>query len=186
MTSILGYFLLDLGTLSSNYQVMKNIILVLLAVFATVSLSVGQVPERMPSFSKFSDMNTGAKFTSDSLNRKHTQVFILFDPGCGHCQELGQGIAKSLGTIRDDVDFYFISMQEKPLVDGYINMFAKGLRNDKRVRFLYDPEGEFILSFSPKNFPSTYIYEAESLQIIKQLDGENRVETLLPYLQKQD
>lgn len=165
---------------------MKNIILVLIFVFTTVGLSNGQVPEKMPAFSKLSDMNTGAKFTSDSLNSKHTQVFILFDPGCGHCQELGQGISKSLDKIRQDVDFYFISMQEKPLVDGYINMFAKGLRNDKRVKFLYDPEGEFILSFNPKNFPSTYIYEAKSLQIIKQFDGENRVETLLPYLQKRD
>ncbi len=165
---------------------MKNIILLLIFVFTTVGLSNGQVPEKMPAFSKFSDMNTGAKFTSDSLNNKHTQVFILFDPGCGHCQELGQGISKSLDKIRQDVDFYFISMQEKPLVDGYINMFAKGLRNDKRVKFLYDPEGEFILSFNPKNFPSTYIYEAKSLQIIKQFDGENRVETLLPYLQKRD
>jgi len=165
---------------------MKNIILVLIFVFTTVGLSNGQVPVKMPAFSKFSDMNTGAKFTSDSLNSKHTQVFILFDPGCGHCQELGQGISKSLDKIRQDVDFYFISMQEKPLVDGYINMFAKGLRNDKRVKFLYDPEGEFILSFNPKNFPSTYIYEAKSLQIIKQFDGENRVETLLPYLQKRD
>lgn len=165
---------------------MKNIILVLIFVFTTVGLSNGQVPEKMPAFSKFSDMNTGAKFTSDSLNSKHTQVFILFDPGCGHCQELGQGISKSLDKIRQDVDFYFISIQEKPLVDGYINMFDKGLRNDKRVKFLYDPEGEFILSFNPKNFPSTYIYEAKSLQIIKQFDGENRVETLLPYLQKRD
>ena len=96
---------------------MKNIILVLIFVFTTVGLSIGQVPEKMPAFSKFSDMNTGAKFTSDSLNSKHTQVFILFDPGCGHCQELGQGISKSLDKIRQDVDFYFISMQEKPLVD---------------------------------------------------------------------
>lgn len=165
---------------------MRNFIFTLFLVFASVGFAIAQIPEKIPAFSKFIDMNTGAKFTSDSLNTQHTQVFILFDPGCGHCQELGQGIGKALGKIREDVDFYFISMQEKPLVDGFINMFAKPLKSDKRVKFIYDPEGEFILKFNPKNFPSSYIYEAKSLQIIKQFDGENKAEKLQLYLEKQD
>lgn len=164
---------------------MKNFISTIILIFTIVGVLNAQVPEVMPSFSKFTDMNSGMKVTSDSINNEHTQVFVLFDPGCGHCQELGQGIAQSLDVIRPDVDFYFISMQEKALVDGYINMFAKGLKNDSRVRFLYDPEGEFILNFHPKNFPSTYIYEAKSLQILKQFDGENKVNSLLPFLKKQ-
>jgi len=164
---------------------MKYFISTVVLIFTIVSLSMAQVPDTIPAFSKFSNMYSGEKFTSDSLNTENTQVFILFDAGCGHCQELGQGIAKSLGQIKEDVDFYFISMQEKPLVDGYINMFAKELKNDPRVKFLYDPEGEFILKFNPKNFPSTYIYEAKSLQIIKQFDGESHVISLLPFLKKQ-
>ncbi|WP_156308678.1 TlpA family protein disulfide reductase [Sphingobacterium endophyticum] len=163
---------------------MKNIIPTIILVFTFVSSSLAQVPKEMPSFSKFINLYTGELVTSDSINKKHTQVFILFDAGCGHCQELGQGISLSLDKIRKNVDFYFVSMQEKALVDGYINMFAKGLRNDSRVKFLYDKEGEFILNFHPTNFPSTYIFEAESLQLIKQFDGENKVNSILPFLEK--
>ena len=162
---------------------MKNFVSTLIFIFTLISVSQAQIPETMPKFSKFRDMNTQEIFTSDSIKNEHTQVFILFDPGCGHCQELGQGISDSLEQLRTDVDFYFISMQDKPLVDGYINMFAKGLASDSRVKFLYDPEGEFILNFHPKNFPSTYIYEAKSLQILAQFDGENKVTALLPFLQ---
>lgn len=149
-----------------------------------VGILSGQVPDKIPTFSKFISMETGEQFTSDSLDLNNIQVFVLIDPGCGHCQELGQGIAKSLDQIREDVDFYFISMQEKSLVDGYINMFAKELKTDSRVKFLYDPEAEFYLNFNPKNFPSTYIFEAETLQLIKQFDGDNNAEMIVSLLKK--
>lgn len=141
-----------------------------------------QAKDTIPSFSKFIVMESDAPFTRDSLDMDNRQVFILFDPGCGHCQELGQGLAESLDKVVKSVDIYFVSMQPKELVDGYINMFAPGLRKDPRVHFLFDPEGEFILNFNPQNFPSTYIYAAGSGRLIDHIDGEGKMTEILPHL----
>ena len=167
-----------------NREIMRKIAYIFLALVLMLGRAWAQEGMEMPAFSKFYDKDTGLPFTRDSLNRSNQQVLIFYDPGCGHCQELGQGIAKRLDTFAADVDFYFISMQEKPLVDGFVNMFAPQLAKDKRVKFLYDPEGEFILMFNPKNFPSTAVFRADSLQLIKQFDGEGKVENIAQYLQK--
>lgn len=141
-----------------------------------------QRKDTIPNFSKLVRMESNESFTRDSLNMGNRQVFILFDPGCGHCQELGQGLAESLDRVVKSVDIYFVSMQPKEQVDGYINMFAPGLGKDSRVHFLFDPEGEFILNFNPRNFPSTYIYEEESGFLINHIDGEGKMEEILPHL----
>ena len=142
----------------------------------------GQVPEYIPAFSTFINLEDERAFTIDSLDSCKNQLFILYDPGCGHCQELAAGIADSLDRIPDNLSIYFIALQPKESVDGFVNMFAKALKNHPQVTFLYDPQGEFILKFDPKNFPSTYIYSAENFKLIKYFDGERKVEKILPFL----
>jgi len=146
----------------------------------------GQVPERIPDFSNFINLEDERAFTADSLRAANMQMFILYDPGCGHCQELAAGIADSLHRLPTDLDLYFISLQKKESVDGFVNMFAKALKNHPQVTFLYDPQGEFILKFDPKNFPSTYIYAARSFKLIKYFDGERKVAKLLPFIESKE
>ena len=148
------------------------------------NVALAQVPDSIPRFKKFLKMENNAPFTYDSLDRKKTQVFVLFDPGCGHCQELGQGIGNILDSISKDVDIFFVSLQEKALVDGFVNMFAKKLKNHPQVHFLYDPEGEFILLFDPKNFPSTYVYSKKKFKLVQFFDGDNKAIKILPFLKK--
>lgn len=145
-------------------------------------LTRGQVPERIPAFSNFINLQDESVFTVDSLRSTNMQMFILYDPGCGHCQELAAGIVDSLHRLPTDLDLYFISLQKKESVDGFVNMFAKALKNHPQVTFLYDPQGEFILKFDPKNFPSTYIYAAGNFKLIKYFDGERKVAKILPFI----
>lgn len=153
-----------------------------LFLFSGIANVLAQQGESLPRFSKLIRMESNESFTRDSLNKENKLMFILFDPGCGHCQELGHALAGSLTEITDSVDIYFVSMQPKELVDGYVNMFAPGLAKDSRVHFLYDPEGEFILLFNPQNFPSTYIYAAESQQLLAHFDGESEIADILSHL----
>lgn len=160
---------------------MKVFTLLALLVGATTS-AFSQAGNGIPPFSKLISMDRDTNFSRDSLNMNKRQVFILFDPGCGHCQELGQGLANTLDKIGQAVDIYFVSLQPKELVDGYISMFAPGLGEDPRVHFLFDPEGEFILNFKPQNFPSTYIYAEESGELIGHFDGDGEVAAIVPHL----
>ena len=148
-----------------------------------ITLGYGQETVRLPEFQKFIKMDSNAPFTRDSIAVDKTQVFILFDPGCGHCQELGYNLSKVLDRMAKDVDVYFVSMQSKDLVDGYINMFAPALAPDSRVHFLYDPEAEFILNFNPKAFPSTYIYDKGSLALLAHFDGDAEIDEILPFIE---
>ncbi|QBR12667.1 hypothetical protein [Sphingobacterium sp. CZ-2] len=162
----------------------KKSFLFAIILFFAVKLHA-QVPDSIPPFHKFKDYEHGATFSRDSLNKDHKQVFILYDAGCGHCQELGYEFSKAIPELDSLVDYYFIAMQEKPLVEGYINMFAKDLKNYSNVKFLHDPEGEFILNFHPKNFPATYIYDRKTFKLLFQVDGESKVVKMLPFLKKQ-
>lgn len=154
---------------------------VFLVLVSSASL-FGQAPKALPKFHQFINYADRSVFTIDSLNKKHKQVFILYDPGCGHCQELGHGLGKTIHQADTAISFYFISMVEKEQVDGYINMFAKELKNHSQVVFLYDPQYEFITLFDPKNFPSIYIYDKGSFKLIKHFDGENKIDKLIPYI----
>ncbi|MFZ4262301.1 redoxin [Sphingobacterium sp. HJSM2_6] len=161
---------------------MKIYWIVSLFLFLSSHDLLGQAPKQLPAFQQFINYTNQAPFTIDSLDKKHKQVFILYDPGCGHCQELGNGMGKMIHQLDTAIDYYLISMVEKEQVDGFINMFAKPLKNHPQVTFLYDPVGEFITLFHPKNFPSTYIYDKGSLKLIKHFDGENKFEKLFPIL----
>lgn len=162
---------------------LKKIILFVLSCY---SLSVlAQAPTELPTFETFQRYDTGTIFTIDSLSNTGKNVLVFYDPGCGHCQELGHSFSESWAKWSDDVTFYFISMTEKELVDGYVDKYAKNLKNRPNVIFLFDERGEFIYRFEPKNFPSTYIYTADTRQLIQMYDGANTSKGMEEHLAKE-
>ncbi|MDM1293243.1 redoxin domain-containing protein [Sphingobacterium sp. N143] len=143
-----------------------------------LSLQVlAQAPKTMPSFT-FDEVYQVGKFSSDKLPKTGFIVLDFYDPGCGHCQKMGAGIARNLTELKQ-VNFYFISMNDKPYVDGFINMYAKSLKNASNVKFLFDPGTQFIEKFRPGNYPSLYIYDAKTKVLIQHLDGEDDINKLL-------
>ncbi|MVZ63951.1 TlpA family protein disulfide reductase [Sphingobacterium humi] len=160
----------------------KVFALLALLMFSCLSL-MAQVPKELPAFAKMVNLKDGTPFSSDSLRTEGPNVLVLYDPGCGHCQELGSEIAAALGNVDKKIHFYFIALQGNPEVEGYINMFAKGLKNNPQVHFIHDPEGQFILSFNPSNFPFTYIYDGKTKQKLQHFNGESKFKKLAPFLE---
>ncbi|MCW8313315.1 redoxin domain-containing protein [Sphingobacterium sp. InxBP1] len=136
-----------------------------------------QAPKVLPAFS-FDEVYQAGRFSSDKLPKAGYIVLDFYDPGCGHCQKMGAGIAQNLPRFKN-VHFYFISMNDKPYVDGFINMHAKPLRNAQNVKFLFDPGTQFIEKFNPTNYPSLYVYDAKTKTLLQHLDGEDDVKKLL-------
>lgn len=146
----------------------------LLFLFKSVS---AQVPKVLPTFT-FNEVYQSGQFNSDKLPKTGYIVLNFYDPGCGHCQKMGSGIARNLQKLKN-VSFYFISMNDKAYVDGFINMHAKALKSASNVKFLFDPGTQFIEKFSPANYPSLYIYDAKTRALVQHLDGEEDVNKLL-------
>ncbi len=141
-----------------------------------------QAPATMPSFSSIRNVYDDKLTLKEELPNSGKIVLIFYDPGCGHCQELGAGISKNIDQLRD-VSFFFISMNDKEYVDGYINMFAKRLKGRKNVSFWKDHGVEFIEKMMPENYPASYIYDARTKKLIKSFQGESDVAKITPLLQ---
>lgn len=145
---------------------------------------VAQSIQQMPAFQQFVRYDNGKQFTVDSLSPEGVNVLIFYDPGCGHCQELGYDIANNWDNWNPNISFYFISMGEQEGVDRYTAQYAKGLDQKSNVTFLHDPTGEFITLFDPQNFPSTYIYSAKDRSLIQFYDGVNTTADMQQHLSK--
>lgn len=141
-----------------------------------------QAPANMPTFSSLTNVYEANRSWSEALPTRGKIAFIFYDPGCGHCQELGAGISKNIDKVKD-VSLLFISMNDKEYVDGYINMFAKGLKGKKNVSFWKENGVEFIEKMMPENYPAMYIYDARTKKLLKSFQGEGNLSKILPFLQ---
>lgn len=142
----------------------------------------GQVAnEQLPALTSIHHWKDKAKPLGDALPKSGRILFVFYDPGCGSCQELGAGIAKSDSKIKN-TQVFFISMHDNDLVDGYINMYAKNLKNMKNVSFWKDPGAEFIEKMKPINYPATYLFDAKTKKLIKSFQGESKIERMSPIL----
>lgn len=161
---------------------LKKLLLFALLCYGLLVSAQVKAPVELPVFETFQRYDNGAVFTADSLSNIGKNVLVFYDPGCGHCQELGHSFSQNWEKWSDEVNFYFISMTEKELVDTYVDKYAKNLKGKKNVVFLFDEKGEFIYRFDPKNFPSTYIYTADTRQLIEMYDGANTTKDMEKYL----
>ncbi len=144
-------------------------------------LSFGQGAKKLPAINAIHAYNNSSQLLNTSLPSKGKLMLIFYDPGCGHCQELGANIAKQVDRL-SKTSIYFICMNDQEYVDSYINMYAKGLRGKKNISFWKDPGVEFIEKFQPKNYPATYIYDAGSKSLVQDFQGEPDVKKMLSFL----
>lgn len=138
------------------------------------------IPENIPEFGKFYSYFGDSLLTNDSLPNKGKIIFVFYDPECGHCQELGFEVNKKIHSLIE-TQIYFISMQDKDAIIKYQEKYTPKLKNHKNVAFYQDTDYNFILQFNPKNFPSLYLYDAQTSKLLKYLDGENKIDKILPY-----
>lgn len=155
-----------------------RILIQLIVVFLLVNVTVvqAQVPVQIPTFS-FQESFTGKAFKTSDLPKEGLIVFNYYDTGCSHCQKMGAGIAQQMQSFKN-VSFYFVSMNDKDYVAGFINMFAKKLKPNPQVSFIWDKSGEFITLFKPTQTPSLYVYDAKTQKLLKHLDGVDDVKEL--------
>ncbi|WP_148909085.1 redoxin [Sphingobacterium allocomposti] len=137
-----------------------------------------KVPAQLPKLSGIHRIDDPKILLESSFPRDGKIMLVFYDPGCGHCQELGAGVARQADKL-GNIAVFFITMNDKEYVEGYINMFAKGLRGRKNISFWKDPGVEFIEKFHPSDYPATYIYDASTRKLVKSFQGESNIGKIL-------
>jgi len=138
---------------------------------------VGGVATFIPAF-KFYKVKSGIEFTNADIPKRGNSVFIFFDPTCSHCQQEAKNLAL-FADILQNVNLYFVSMNEPALMANFLETFGKGLAGRSNVEVLYDRNQEFIQRFHlPKHYPANYVYGPDG-RLKNSWDGEKNIDFIL-------
>lgn len=113
----------------------------------------------------------------DQIATKEMQgnnVFILFQPGCDHCQEEAKEIEQSLDGFKD-YTLYFISSSPIPQIMKFAEDYK--LDNKHNVKFAYTSTDGVLNQYGPIQTPSVYIYSQGKL--LKSFNGQTNIENIL-------
>lgn len=135
-----------------------------------------ELPSVLPDFTVY-DLNDNA-FTQADVAKEGRLVVVFFDPGCGYCQKETVAIGKNYERFQN-ATLYFVAMQDKPLIEAFIQQYGQALQDKQNVHFLRDANYEFIDKFNPREFPSTYVFSAGNQRLIRYLSGDTPISTLI-------
>lgn len=116
----------------------------------------------IPEFT-FYVLKSGMSFEKKDIQSARKHAFILFDPSCSHCQHEAADISKNFDKFQD-VNFYFISMNDPALMSTFFERFAPKLEGKSNVHMLYDKNIDFVNKFHiPTQYPAAYIYDSKGV-----------------------
>lgn len=125
------------------------------------NLAQGEPILQIPPFT-FYKVKSGISFTNQDIPKGKKTIFVLFDPGCGHCRTEATALGKNYNRIKD-VNIYFVSMNDPALMASFLETFAKELVGKPNIEVLYDKNQEFIQKFHvPSQFPANYVYSTNN------------------------
>lgn len=146
---------------------------------ASEAMEVAQAApaQTIPAFT-FYKVKSGVSFSNADIPKGKKTVFILFDPGCSHCQHEAAALAKNYNKIKD-INIYFVSMNDPAMQASFLETFGKELVGKPNIEVLYDKNQNFIQKFHiPKQFPANYVYGAD-MQLQTSWDGERDINKII-------
>lgn len=136
----------------------------------------------LPNFT-FYQLRSGIRVTQENVAKDKNTVFILFDPGCSHCQHEATELEKNIDRLKD-VNIYYISMNDPALVLGFFDTFAPKLSKASNVEVLIDKDQTFIQTIHvPSQFPANYIYGADG-KLKAHWEGEKNINEAISQFHK--
>ncbi|WP_313269689.1 thioredoxin family protein [Sphingobacterium sp.] len=136
----------------------------------------------LPNFT-FYQLRSGIRVTQENVAKDKNTVFILFDPGCSHCQHEATELEKNIDRLKD-VNIYYISMNDPALVLGFFDTFAPKLSKASNVEVLIDKDQTFIQTIHvPSQFPANYVYGADG-KLKAHWEGEKNINEAISQFHK--
>lgn len=136
----------------------------------------------LPNFT-FYQLRSGIRVTNENVAKDKNTIFILFDPGCSHCQHEATELEKNMDRLKD-VNIYYISMNDPALVLGFFDTFAPKLSKASNVEVLIDKDQTFIQNIHvPSQFPANYVYGADG-KLKSHWEGEKNINEAISQFHK--
>jgi peroxiredoxin len=99
-------------------------------------------------------------FTNANVTVGKQSLFIFFDVTCDHCQHTISTLSKRINECQK-ISIYLISLEDKTAITNFLNQYGKNLPAQKNVTILQDSKNQFITQFSPRKYPSVFLYSAQ-------------------------
>ncbi|UIR57950.1 redoxin domain-containing protein [Sphingobacterium sp. SRCM116780] len=132
-----------------------------------------EVSKTLPDFT-FYQLKSGIKVSKSDISKDKNNIFVLFDPGCSHCQQEAIALEKNIARLKD-VNIYYVSMNDPALILGFFDNFAPKLSKLDNVEILVDKNQEFIQKIHvPNQFPANYVYGADG-QLKAHWEGDKNI-----------
>lgn len=118
-----------------------------------------QAPARtIPEFTFYK--TDKSPFTNKNLATGKDILFIFFDVTCDHCQHTISTLSKRINECQK-ISIYLISLEDKTAIAKFFNQYGKNLPSQKNVTILQDSNDQFITRFSPRKYPSVFLYSVQ-------------------------
>jgi AhpC/TSA family len=131
-----------------------------------------QSPARViPSFQFY--QNDIAVFTEKNLSKGKPHFFVFFDTGCDHCQHAMEYLNGHYSDF-SDAAIYLVSLESIANMNAFLGKHAANLKGKKNIILLQDKKNEFITKFSPRKYPSIFLYTS-SKALLMYDDDEKRL-----------
>lgn len=139
--------------------------------------SATEAASSIPDFT-FYKVKSGISYTKADIPENKNTVFLLFDPGCNHCQQETAALAKNYEKIKD-VNILYVSMNDPALMTQFFSTFGKELEGKANVEMLWDRNQDFIQRFHiPDMFPANYVYGPDG-QLKAYWEGEKSIDEII-------
>jgi thiol-disulfide isomerase/thioredoxin len=155
---------------------MKYLFYTLVLLFVISTGVSGQIPaQSIPDFQFLgADKKT---FTTNELPKDKMIFFVFFDSECDHCQHAIKNIDKNYQAFQKTAT-YIISIDDHEKINQFMNTYGPHLKTQKNVVFLQDKFNQFITKFTPRKYPSMFLYSTQN----KLLDYEDNEESIFRFL----
>jgi len=100
-------------------------------------------------------------FTNKNVTKGKDVIFIFFDVTCDHCQHTIGTLSKRIKECQK-ISIYLISLEDKKAITSFFNQYGKNLLGQKNVTILQDSKEQFITQFSPRKYPSVFLYSGQN------------------------
>ncbi|MGY3052199.1 thiol-disulfide isomerase/thioredoxin [Pedobacter sp. UYEF25] len=134
-----------------------------------------QQPTFLPQF-KFYTLD-GKVFSNNNLSQTKSNLLMLFDCTCEHCQHEAMLMTANLNKL-NNVNIVMVTLDEQAAINQFFTRYAPGLNTKKNVTVAQDKNGIFIPTFLPSIYPALYLYAPKG-KLISYEKGDGAVKRIL-------
>ena len=146
----------------------------LINLFLCTMLSFGgsaQTPSgTVPKFIFYKLDNT--PFTNRNLTVGKDILFVFFDVTCDHCRQTIKTLSMRSKECKK-IAIYLITLDDKALINNFLNQYGKKLASEKNVTILQDLRNQFIKQFGARKYPSVFLYSSKGRLILYDDEDQN-------------